>query len=310
MEFAFAVHLSPKILNMITYLRTGLLTALQSFPKDARHYQISFLLIFLFTGIFSLKWRIEPTQIFVTFLVALSVQSFGIFFLKLPISSLKSAFISSLSLCLLFRCDQYSIIGLAAFISIASKFIFRAQDKHFFNPANIGICATMLLTGQGLISPGQWGSDGLWLFVVGILGFLVVTQANRLELAISFLVGYGGAQIIRMYFYQGWPADALTHLFTNGALLLFTFFMITDPASTPKHKTVRIIWALAVGLLAIYLQAYQWVNGSPLWALFLLSPLTPLLDYLFKGEKFQWIKPVPFSSPLIAKTRDHHPTIL
>ena len=310
MEFAFAVHLSPKILNMITYLRTGLLTALQSFPKDARHYQISFLLIFLFTGIFSLKWRIEPTQIFVTFLVALSVQSFGIFFLKLPISSLKSAFISSLSLCLLFRCDQYSIIGLAAFISIASKFIFRAQDKHFFNPANIGICATMLLTGQGWISPGQWGSDGLWLFVVGILGFLVVTQSNRLELAIIFLVGYGGAQIIRMYFYQGWPADALTHLFTNGALLLFTFFMITDPASTPKHKTVRIIWALAVGLLAFYLQAYQWVNGSPLWALFLLSPLTPLLDYLFKGEKVQWIKPVPFSSPLIAKTRDHHPTIL
>ncbi len=310
MEFAFAVHLSPKILNMITYLRTGLLTALQSFPKDARHYQISFLLIFLFTGIFSLKWPIEPTQIFVTFLVALSVQSFGIFFLKLPISSLKSAFISSLSLCLLFRCDQYIIIGLAAFISIASKFIFRAQDKHFFNPANIGICATMLLTGQGWISPGQWGSDGLWLFVVGILGFLVVTKANRLELAVSFLVGYGGAQIIRMYFYQGWPADALTHLFTNGALLLFTFFMITDPASTPKHKTVRIIWALAVGLLAFYLQAYQWVNGSPLWALFLLSPLTPLLDYLFKGEKFQWIKPVPFSSPLIAKTRDHHPTIL
>ncbi len=117
-----------------------------------------------------------------------------------------------------------------------------------------------------------------------------------MELAISFLVGYGVAQIIRMYFYQGWPADALTHLFTNGALLLFTFFMVTDPASTPTHKTVRIIWALAVGLLAFYLQAYKWVNGSPIWALFILSPLTPLLDYLFKGEKFQWTKPEQSSS--------------
>ena len=290
MEFGIALHLSPKFLTMYTHLRTGLRAALQSFPKDARHYQISFLLLFLFTGIFSLKWPIDPNQIFITFFIALIVQTFGIIFLKLPITSLKSAFISSLSLCLLFRCDQYIIIALAALITIASKFIFRAQGKHFFNPANIGICATILLTGQGWISPGQWGSDGLWLFVVGILGFLVVTKANRMELAISFLVGYGGAQIIRMYFYQGWPADALTHLFTNGALLLFTFFMVTDPASTPTHKTVRIIWALAVGLLAFYLQAYKWVNGSPIWALFLLSPPTPLLDYLFKGEKFQWTK--------------------
>jgi Na+-transporting NADH:ubiquinone oxidoreductase subunit NqrB len=290
MEFGIALHLSPKFLTMYTHLRTGLRAALQSFPKDARHYQISFLLLFLFTGIFSLKWPIDPNQIFITFFIALIVQTFGIIFLKLPITSLKSAFISSLSLCLLFRCDQYIIIALAALITIASKFVFRAQGKHFFNPANIGICATILLTGQGWISPGQWGSDGLWLFVVGILGFLVVTKANRMELAISFLVGYGGAQIIRMYFYQGWPADALTHLFTNGALLLFTFFMVTDPASTPTHKTVRIIWALAVGLLAFYLQAYKWVNGSPIWALFILSPLTPLLDYLFKGEKFQWTK--------------------
>lgn len=282
---------------MYTHLRTGLRSVLQSFPKDARHYQISFLIIFLFTGIYSLKWPIDPTQIFLTFFVALLVQTFGIIFLKLPITSIKSAFISSLSLCLLFRCDQYIIIALAALITIASKFVFRAQGKHFFNPANVGICATILLTGQGWISPGQWGSDGLWLFVVGILGFLVVTKANRMELAISFLVGYGGAQIIRMYFYQGWPADALTHLFTNGALLLFTFFMITDPASTPTQKTVRIIWALAVGLLAFYLQAYKWVNGSPIWALFMLSPLTPLLDYFFKGEKFQWTKPFSTSHP-------------
>lgn len=283
---------------MQTHLLTGLRGALTSYSKDARHYQISFLLIFLFTGIFSLKWPILPTQILLTFFVALSVQTFGIIFLKLPITSLKSAFISSLSLCLLFRCDQYSIIGLAAFITIASKFFFIAQGKHFFNPANIGICATILLTGQGWISPGQWGSDGLWLFMVGILGFLVVTKANRMELALSFIIGYGVPQIIRMYFYQGWPADALTHLFTNGALLLFTFFMVTDPASTPTHKTVRIIWALAVGLLAFYLQAYKWVNGSAIWALFLLSPLTPLLDYLFKGEKFQWTKPVQSSSQL------------
>jgi drug/metabolite transporter (DMT)-like permease len=69
--------------------------------------------------------------------------------------------------------------------------------------------------------------------------------------------------------------------------------MITDPASTPSHKIVRILWAFSVGLLAFYLQAYHWVNGSPLWALFLLSPLTPVLDYFFKGERWTWQDRMP-----------------
>lgn len=274
---------------MLHSIKSGLSCIISSFSKDARHYQISFLLIFLLTGIFSLKWPLEITQIYITFLLALFVQSLGIYFLKLPLNSYKSAIISSLSLCLLFRCDQYIIIALATIITISSKFIFRANGKHFFNPANIGICATILFTGEGWISPGQWGSDGLWLFLVGILGFLVVTKANRMELALSFIIAFGGAQIIRMYLWQNWPMDALTHQFTNGALLLFTFFMITDPVSTPKNKTVRIAWAFCIGLISFYLQAYEWINGAPIWALFFLSPLTPVLDHFFKGEKHQWV---------------------
>jgi len=32
------------------------------------------------------------------------------------------------------------------------------------------------------------------------------------------------------------------------------------------------------------------MNATPVWALFFLSPLTPLLDYFFKGRKFEWKK--------------------
>ncbi|MBL7924233.1 MAG: RnfABCDGE type electron transport complex subunit D [Bacteroidia bacterium] len=283
---------------MLSSLPPGIHRTLGAFSSDARHYQLSFLFIFLLTGLFALNWSLLPWQIPLTFLVALLTQFGGIHLLKLPLHSLKSALITSFSLCLLFRSESYAVILLATFLSIASKFVFRINGKHFFNPANFGICATILLTGKGWISPGQWGSEGLWLFLVGILGFLVVSRAQRLDLALSFIVGFGGAMLVRMVFWQHWPLDALLHLFTSGSLLLFTFFMITDPASTPAHKTVRICWAFAAGLLAFYLQAYQWINASPLWALFFLSPLSPLLDHFFKGEKFRWTRPEVLSQHL------------
>lgn len=274
---------------MLNTIRSGTNRAIAVFTADARHYQLTFLFTFLLTGLCALHWSLLPGQIPLTFLTVLVTQTAGIVLFRLPWHTLKSAMISSFSLCLLFRSDQLWVIALAALLTVGSKFLFRHQQKHFYNPANFGICATMLLTERGWISPGQWGSEENWLFLVGILGFLVVTRANRMELALGFFAAFGGAMLIRMIFWQQWPLDALTHLYTNGALLLFTFFMITDPVSTPAHKTVRILWAFAVGLLAFYLQAYQWINGAPLWALFILSPLTPLLDRLFKGAPYRWL---------------------
>lgn len=276
---------------MLHTIRSGTSRAIAVFSSDARHYQLAFLLTFLLTGLFSLHWSLTDWLIPVTFLTAFMTQLCFIHFLKLPWHTLKSSTISSFSLCLLFRSDQLWVIAVAALLTVASKFLFRFQHKHFYNPANFGICATILLTGQGWISPGQWGSEETWLFLVGILGFLVVTRANRLDLALSFFIGFGGAMLIRLIYWQQWPLDALTHVYTNGALLLFTFFMITDPVSTPANKTIRIVWAFAIGLLAFYLQAYHWINGAPLWALFIMSPLTPLLDRYFKGEKFEWLRP-------------------
>lgn len=256
--------------------------------SDARHYQLSFLLIFLLTGLIELKWSLLPYQIPLTFGIAILTQAAGILVSGAPWHSMKSALITSFSLSILFRSDDYRVIALAALIAIGSKFILRTHNKHYFNPANIGICMAILLTSKGWISPGQWGSEGIWLFLVGILGFMVVTRAKRLELALFFILAYGGAMAWRVLIWQNWPADALLHTFSNGALLLFTFFMITDPVSTPAHRYVRIFWAAGTGFLAFWLQAYQWVNGSPLWALFIFSFLTPLLDRLFPAERFQW----------------------
>ena len=264
---------------------------IKAFLKDARHYQILFLGTFLLYGTFILNWDTHWDHYIAIFSTALFTQFAGIKFLKLPTHSWKSAMISVLGLCLLLKANHWSICALAAFLAIASKFVIRSNGKHIFNPGNFGIVAVILLTGQAWISPGQWGSGAILLFLVGILGSAVVHKVNRLDTSFAFIGTLMALQAWRNLVYQGWPFDYFVQQFTNGSLLLFTFFMITDPVTTPNHKTARIIWSVLIAVFSFYLSNYKFINGAPVWVLFFIAPLTPLFDKVFKASRFEWLKP-------------------
>ncbi|HET6990203.1 MAG TPA: RnfABCDGE type electron transport complex subunit D, partial [Bacteroidia bacterium] len=140
------------------------------------------------------------------------------------------------------------------------------------------------------ISPGQWGSNAVLLFLVGCTGLVVLMRVKRLDTAFAFLISFLGLSFIRNILYLGWPMDFFWHQFSTGSLLLFSFFMITDPMSTPSSRKARIIWSVLVGALTWWIATKLFVHTAPLWALFFMSPLVPLFDYFFKGEKFAWSK--------------------
>jgi Na+-transporting NADH:ubiquinone oxidoreductase subunit NqrB len=258
--------------------------------SDPRHFQILFQLLFLIYGISILDWDKDIFKFSAIFLSCISIQWLFTFADQSAKQSIKSAIISALSLCLMLRTNTAGTAIIACFLSIGSKYIFRINGKHIFNPTNFGIITTILLTGDAWITPGQWGSSALLLFFIGALGFSVLLTVKRLDIALTFLLTFCGLNYIRQVLYLGWQSDFFLHTFSSGTLLLFTFFMITDPVSTPSSKTARIIWAGLIGIIAFWLQTKFFLTGAPVWALFLLSPLTPLLDHLFKGERFQWIK--------------------
>jgi len=263
----------------------------REFFKDARHYQILFLGTFLLYGTFILGWDTHWDHCIAIFTTAMLTQLAGIKYLKLPAHSWKSAMISILGLCLLLKANHWSICALAALLAIASKFFIRINGKHIFNPGNFGLIAVILLTQQAWISPGQWGSGAILLFLVGTLGSAVVHKVSRLDISFTFLGTLMALQAWRNLVYQGWPFDYWLQQFSNGSLLLFTFFMITDPVTTPNHKTARIIWSIMIAALSFYLGNYKFVNGAPVWVLFFIAPLTPLFDIVFKAARFQWLKP-------------------
>jgi len=260
------------------------------FRSDPRHYQITFLTSFLLYGNIVLGWEHSLIKILLTFSACLFTQIIFTAFTNKDFSSVKSAMISALSICLMLKTNLMFTVILASALSIAGKFFIRIGGKHVFNPTNFGIIVTLIISQDAWISTGQWGNGSLMVFLLGALGMIVLLKVNRFDTAIAFIFSFGLYHYIRSVLYLGWTTDVFLQQMTSGTLMIFTFFMITDPRSTPSTFKARVLWASMVGVLAAFLQIHYWVNGSALWALFILSPLTPLFDTLFRGEKFQWSK--------------------
>lgn len=199
-----------------------------------------------------------------------------------------SVLISSFGLSLLLKTNYVWVAVFAAVVSILSKYIIRIKGKHVFNPSALGITAAVLLTGNAWISPGQWGSGAVILFGVLSLGFIVTTRVQKLDVSLAFLGTFAALLYTRQIIYLGWPMDYFIQSISTGSLLLFSFFMITDPRTTPDHSIARMIWSAVVAAVAFYLATFKFLNGAPIFVLVMAQPLVPLLDILFKARKFAW----------------------
>jgi enediyne biosynthesis protein E5 len=269
---------------------------------DARYFQMVFQLIFLCYGIMFLHWQAEWVNYVLFIGTGLLFQYCcdAVVLKKLlhPSSWLKngcwkSVLISTFSLCLLLKTNSWAVCVLASSITIISKYIFRFNGKHVFNPSALGIAATVFLTGNAWISPGQWGSNAVLFFGIICLGCIVVTRVQKLDISLAFILTFAILLFARQIIYLGWPVDFFIQSVSTGSLLLFSFFMITDPRTTPNHPVARVVWAMAVAAVAFYLTTFKFVNGAPIWVLLCAQPLVPVMDYFFKAKSFQWKPPSP-----------------
>ncbi len=81
------------------------------------------------------------------------------------------------------------------------------------------------------------------------------------------------------------------HQLANGGLLLFAFFMISDPMTIPNRRGARVAYAIVVAIAAFLWQFALFKPNALVWALFLCTPLVPLLDKWWPAEKFEWREP-------------------
>lgn len=260
-------------------------------PRDPRWYQIAVLAGLLAWGLFRLRFEIELPQVLVTLGAALATQLACTRIARLPAFDPKSALISGLSLCLLLRTDHLALAALAAILAIASKFALRVDGKHVFNPTNFGITLLLALGAPVWVSPGQWGNVTFFAFLMACLGGLVVNRAARGDVTLAFLCAWAAILFARAQ-WLGQRFAIPLHQLESGALLLFAFFMISDPRTTPRSRAGRVLFAALVACGAAAVQFLMYRTNGLLWSLVAFSTLVPWIDRWLPGPRYEWSRPV------------------
>ena len=141
-----------------------------------------------------------------------------------------------------------------------------------------------LLAGEttaSAMAPAAWRV--LWSPIVGGLGLLGAT-----------------ACLIAGFFVTDQEAKAGS-FFGSGALLLFAFFMISDPKTTPDSRAGRVLFAALVAFGAWYVQFRLFRTNGLLWALAACSISVPVIDRILPGPPYRWTSPQLIPNPGLAR---------
>jgi ASPIC and UnbV/FG-GAP-like repeat/NQR2, RnfD, RnfE family len=196
------------------------------------------------------------------------------------------------------------IYAATAAISLLSKYVIRARGRHVFNPSNFGLVACFLLLGPDRAEPLDfwWGPMSVWLALALTLivagGFAILRRLRLLSVAISFWLVFaiGIAVLVTTdhVMTARWHLGPITGselwriLLFSPEILVFLFFMITDPKTTPESPPTRRAFGAAIGLLAVLLIAPQTTEFATkvavLAALAIACAARPLIELVLTAE--------------------------
>ena len=189
--------------------------------------------------------------------------------------------------------------GTAA-ISLLSKYVVRFRGNHVFNPSNFGLVLCFLALGPGRAEPLDfwWGpmspALALAIAIIVVGGFAILSRLALVGLAVSFwtvfvgvvavVAATGHALTARWHF---GPVEGF-HLWTilafSPEILVFLFFMLTDPKTVPSGRRQRVAFGVAVALVAALLVAASptefWAKVGVLGALTIVCAFRPLAALL------------------------------
>jgi len=191
----------------------------------------------------------------------------------------------------------YVFAGVAAF-SLLTRHIIRYRGSHLLNPSNVGLVVAFVLLGSTRVEPLDfwWAPLSLWMiaaYVVILVGGLLITHRLRLlGVAATFWVGLavgigllsasGHCMTARWAFAPVCGADFWRVIVTSPEVLIFLFFMITDPKTVPAGRVGRTMFGVLVAVVSVLLMASQTTEFDSkialLGGLVVVCALRPLLD--------------------------------
>ncbi len=173
---------------------------------------------------------------------------------------------------LLYTNQQFEVQIFATAVAILTKYLFRVRingrSRHFLNPSNAGIAITLIVFPWVGISPPYMFTENFhgaadWIFpaVLSILGFLLNYKfTKKTPLILAWLLAFILQAWLRSVFFD-------THFFsgllpmTGLAFLLFTFYMISDPGTTPSSTRGQIFFGVSVAFVYGMIMVFHIVFG-------------------------------------------------
>jgi Na+-transporting NADH:ubiquinone oxidoreductase subunit NqrB len=193
------------------------------------------------------------------------------------------------------------LFAVVAALSLATKYVLTYRGSQLFNPSNVGLVAAFLLLGSDRAEPLDfwWGPPSAAMIlaysIILVGGLLITSRLQLLSMAAAFwlalaaslgLVAASGHCIT-----AAWSVRPLCGLdfwrivMTSPEVLIFLFFMITDPKTTPARAVPRVVFGAVLGVLCALLMAPQGnefgTKVALLGGLVLLTPVRFVLERRF-----------------------------
>ena len=195
-------------------------------------------------------------------------------------------------------------VGTAA-VALLSKHVIAFRGRHLFNPSNFGLVLCFLVLGKEKAYPLEfwWGPMSWWMVLTLAIivggGLAILLRIGLIWIAVgfwlSFAAGIGVLALRGHAMTASWHLGPITSayfwwvLITSPEILVFTFFMITDPRTIPSGRLARVVYAVTIGLLATLLIAPQTTEFGAkvalLGSLTLVCAGRPLLDRLLPAGR-------------------------
>ncbi|MCB0421107.1 MAG: VCBS repeat-containing protein [Bdellovibrionales bacterium] len=230
---------------------------------DPRIPVAGILFFYLILGLTVLGFNRTPVQAIVTTLSCVSLEMGLTFLFKrkwiFPLSALITSF--SLSFLLNYTHD-YFLLFAPLYFAIGSKYLIQFDGRHRLNPAMVGVTFSLLFT-DGLITAApayQWnGIAALSSFIVMLGLIFVIPKVNRHWLVLSFLFWFTLQTALRSWIMRHHlPFETLfLGTLTSPSFFIFSFFMITDPPTSPPGVKQQLLVGFALATIDLLLHIKQ-----------------------------------------------------
>src|ERR671919_303142 len=161
--------------------------------------------------------------------------------------NLASAYITGISVGILIRSPAFWPYALCSVISIMSKYVLRAKDRHLWNPSNF-----------------------IW-------------RAKRFHISFTYVVSFLLFAFLRSWI-TGHPWRAEVAPITGPMYQLFVFFMVTDPKTTVRSRNWQCVVVFFVAFVEMLLRLNQAIY-APLYALFIVGPTAMLIENWLESRR-------------------------